>query len=63
MTVRPTTAPTPVPVRLTLGGAALGAYDSYHVRRAGDIKTAASYGLGAAPQKSVKAQPRGGRGV
>lgn len=59
--------PGPGPSRLSLGiglaGAALGAYDSYHVRRAGDIKTAASYGLGAAPQKSVKAQPRGGRGV
>jgi len=59
--------PGPGPSRLSLGiglaGAALGAYDSYHVRRAGDIKTAASYGLGAAPQKPVKAQPRGGRGV
>ena len=62
--------PGPAPSRASLGlglaGAALGAYDSYHVRRAGDIKTAASYGLGATPtaaRKPSRHRPIAGRNL
>lgn len=42
MTVRPTTAPTPVPVRLTLGGAALGAARESSARAAEEMRRQAS---------------------
>lgn len=58
------------PSRLGLGiglaGAALGAYDNYHVRRAGDIKTAASYGLGTTPMPQTQTKrhyPTAGRNL
>ena len=42
MTVRPTMAPTPVPVRLTLGGAALGAARESSARAAEEMRRQAS---------------------
>ena len=41
----PGPGPSPLSLGLGLAGAALGAYDTYHIRRAGDINTAASKGL------------------
>ena len=42
MTIRPTMAPTPVPVRLTLGGAALGAARESSARAAEEMRRQAS---------------------
>lgn len=53
----PGAGPSPLSLGLGLAGAALGAYDNFHVRRAGDIKTVASQGLGGTPTVgSVKAR-------
>lgn len=59
----PGPAPSSLSLGLGLAGAALGAYDNYHVRRAGDIRTAASYGLGAGSAGSVSQRTRSRRKI